>query len=32
MRDADGVLIAFERVPHEVVQAAREYALEQGKV
>jgi Family of unknown function (DUF6325) len=31
MRDAGGVLIAFERVPHEVVQAAREWALEQAK-
>jgi hypothetical protein len=27
MRDAGGVLVAFERVPHEVVQAAREFAL-----
>jgi hypothetical protein len=32
MRDAGGVLVAFERLPHEVVQAAREWALEQAKV
>jgi Family of unknown function (DUF6325) len=32
MRDAGGVLLAFERLPHDVVQAAREYALEQAKV
>ena len=31
MRDAGGVLVAFERVPHEVVQAAREWALEEAK-
>ena len=31
MRDAGGVLLAFERVPHEVVQTAREWALEQAK-
>ncbi|HEX2302709.1 MAG TPA: DUF6325 family protein [Gaiella sp.] len=31
MRDAGGELIAFERLPHEVVQAAREWALEQAK-
>ena len=31
MRDAGGVLLAFERLPHEVVQAAREWALEQSK-
>jgi hypothetical protein len=30
MRDAGGVLLAFERLPHEVVQAAREWALEQS--
>lgn len=30
MRDAGGVLLAFERVPHETVQAAREWALEQA--
>jgi Family of unknown function (DUF6325) len=29
MRDAGGVPLAFERIPHEVVQAAREWALEQ---
>ena len=28
MRDAGGVLLDFERVPHEVVQAAREAVLE----
>ena len=28
MRDAGGELVAFERLPHEVVQAAREWALE----
>lgn len=27
MRDAGGVLLDFQRVPHEIVQAAREYAL-----
>jgi uncharacterized membrane protein len=27
MRDAGGVLLHFHRIPHEVVQAAREYAL-----
>jgi len=27
MRDAGGMLVAFERVPHDVVQAAREWAL-----
>lgn len=27
MRDAGGELLAFERLPHDVVQAAREYAL-----
>jgi hypothetical protein len=32
MRDAGGVLLAFERLPHDVVQAAREYAVEQAKV
>jgi hypothetical protein len=32
MRDAGGQLVAFERLPHDVVQAAREYALEQAKV
>ena len=30
MRDAGGVLVAFERLPHEVVQAAREWALEEA--
>jgi uncharacterized membrane protein len=28
LRDAGGELVAFERLPHEVVQAAREFALE----
>jgi Family of unknown function (DUF6325) len=28
LRDAGGVLLDFERVPHEVVQAAREAVLE----
>ncbi len=32
MRDAGGMLVAFERVPHEVVQTAREWALEQAEV
>lgn len=27
MRDAGGELVAFQRIPHEVVQAAREYVL-----
>ena len=27
MRDAGGVVFDFERIPHEVAQAAREYAL-----
>jgi hypothetical protein len=32
IRDAGGELVAFERLPHEVVQAAREWALtEAGK-
>jgi hypothetical protein len=26
LRDADGVLIALDRIPHEVVMAAREFA------
>ena len=30
MRDAGGVLVTFERIPHEIVQAAREWALEQA--
>jgi Family of unknown function (DUF6325) len=30
MRDAGGILVAFERVPHDVVQAAREWALEEA--
>jgi hypothetical protein len=32
MRDAGGELVAFERLPHDIVQAAREWALEQAKV
>ena len=28
MRDAGGELVTFERLPHELVQAAREYAVE----
>jgi hypothetical protein len=32
MRDAGGVLLDFERLPHNVVQEAREWALEQAKV
>ncbi len=31
MRDAGGVMLAFERLPHDVVQAAREWVLEQAK-
>lgn len=31
LRDAGGVLLAFDRIPHEVVQAAREWAFEQAK-
>lgn len=27
MRDAGGILLAFERLPHDVVEAAREYVL-----
>ena len=30
MRDAGGELVDFQRIPHEVVQAAREWALEQA--
>jgi len=30
LRGAGGELVAFERLPHEVVQAAREWALEQA--
>jgi len=29
MRDAGGVLLAFDRVPHEIVQSARDWALAQ---
>jgi hypothetical protein len=31
MRDAGGVMVAFERIPHDVVQEARELALEAAK-
>jgi uncharacterized membrane protein len=31
MRDAGGVMLAFERLPHDVVQAAREWVFEQAK-
>ena len=31
IRDAGGVLVAFERIPHDVVQEARELALEAAK-
>ena len=27
MRDAGGIMVAFDRIPHDVVQAAREWAL-----
>ncbi|MDW8339164.1 MAG: DUF6325 family protein [Thermoleophilia bacterium] len=30
MRDAGGVLLDFDRLPHEVVQSAREWALAQA--
>jgi hypothetical protein len=30
MRDAGGELVAFERLPHDVVQAARDWALAQS--
>jgi Family of unknown function (DUF6325) len=31
IRDAGGQLLAFERIPHDIVQAAREWALEEAK-
>jgi hypothetical protein len=31
MRDAGGILLDFDRLPHDVVQAAREWAMEQAK-
>jgi hypothetical protein len=31
MRDAGGILLDFDRLPHEVVQAAREYVLTAAK-
>lgn len=31
VRDAGGVLVSLERLPHDVVQEAREWALEQAK-
>ena len=30
MRDAGGILLDFDRLPHDVVQAAREYAMAQA--
>jgi len=30
VRDSGGELLAFQRIPHELVQAAREWALEQA--
>ena len=30
MRDAGGELLDFDRLPHDVVQAAREWALEEA--
>jgi len=30
MRDAGGELLAFDRLPHDVVQAAREWAVEEA--
>jgi uncharacterized membrane protein len=27
MRDAGGILVAFDRIPHDIVQAAREWVL-----
>jgi len=32
IRDAGGALVAFERVPHDVVQAARQWVLEEATV
>ncbi len=31
IRDAGGVMVAFERIPHDIVQAAREWALEEAQ-
>jgi len=31
IRDAGGILVAFDRIPHDVVQAAREWVLEESK-
>jgi uncharacterized membrane protein len=31
IRNAGGILLAFERVPHDVVQEAREFVLEEAK-
>ena len=31
MRDAGGILVAFERIPHEIVQAAREWVLAEAE-
>ena len=30
IRDVGGVMVAFERVPHDIIQAAREWALEEA--
>ena len=30
IRDAGGILVAFDRIPHDVVQAAREWVLEES--
>jgi uncharacterized membrane protein len=32
IRDAGGILVAFDRIPHDVVQAAREWVLEESAV
>ncbi len=31
IRDAGGILVALERVPHDTVQAAREFVLEEAR-
>jgi hypothetical protein len=31
IRDAGGQLVAFDRIPHDIVQAAREWALEEAQ-
>jgi uncharacterized membrane protein len=30
IRDAGGILVAFDRIPHDVIQAAREWVLEES--